>query len=166
MALVIVGVWTLKSQFDAPIAVGKIHGKNTTIVMTTGQAGVLFFHFLRITDSHSGDRRIVIANSESTPGVNGSNRCGAAKFTSIWQANKKPLRMRIFRLVSRLRAIPQPPIVTNNGAANPPSPDITNARTLVIDTSLGVQVAAECTITISRIASARNWSGWVRRSGP
>jgi hypothetical protein len=99
---------------------------------------------------------MVMANSDSIPGVNGSNRCGAARFTNIWQVNKKLLRVRILRLVNRLLAIPQPPMVTNNGAANPPSPEITNARKLVIETSFGVQVAAACTITIRRIANARN----------
>ena len=64
--------------------------------------------------------------------------------------------MIILRLVNRLLAIPHPPMVTNNGAANPPSPEIMKAIKLVIDTSLGVHVAAACTITIRMIASARN----------
>jgi len=61
--------------------------------------------------------------------------------TMNWAANKNTLRTSTLRGVNFERAIPQPAIVTNNGAANPPNPEMLIASIPVREIVLGVQVA-------------------------
>ena len=64
------------------------------------------------------------ANRDKTPGVNVSNKCGENRFTKICSiiSNNAFFNKELYVDLDLVK--PQPKIVTNNGAANPPKPAI------------------------------------------
>ena len=113
------------------------------IISTNGinQIGFLLYS-IRVRGSHRLELSIIIAISDNTPGVSGSNKCEPALFTNICAVNNIVTLMKILCKFLRDLATPHPTNTMNIGAARPPKPATKKANIPVVEVCSGCHVAA------------------------